>query len=247
MRIESEIADAIEKRVRSEFDEIASKLTGPEREKMQEKLGQIREMVAKALPETGLRDITEYGRAVHAEMSALSSVGRTGATTRGATLFCTTFPCHTCAKHIAAAGISRVVFVEPYPKSKARDLHSDAIDLVGEALGESRKSDLTATVAEERTRFEPFLGVGPRRYFDLFSMRLGTGRSVKRKHDNGDALKFDPSIATPRIPLATTTYLDEEIEAAGIVEDARSYLKQRTLDEKKSSNRSELAERKVTK
>jgi deoxycytidylate deaminase len=221
MRIEGEIADVIEKRVRSEFGEIASTLGVGERAKLEEKLAQVRGMIEGALPKTGLRDITEYGRAVHAEMSALLSVGRIGATTRKATLFCTTFPCHACAKHIAAAGIERVVFVEPYPKSKARDLHADAIELVGETLTDTRKSDLTASLTSERTRFEPFLGVGPRRYFDLFSVRLGTGRSMKRKEDSGDALKFEPSEATPRIPLATTTYLEEEIEAAGALEDAR--------------------------
>lgn len=113
-----------------------------------------------------------------------------------------------------------MVFVEPYPKSKARDLHADAIELIGESLEENRKSALTASLASDRTRFEPFLGVGPRRYFDLFSMRLGAGQSMKRKDDNGDALKFEPSGATPRIPLATTTYLEEEIEAAGSVEVA---------------------------
>jgi cytidine deaminase len=158
-------------------------------------------------------------------MSALTSVARTGATTRGSTLFCTTFPCHSCAKHLAAAGIARVVFVEPYPKSKARDLHADAIELVGETLEGVRMSALTASVATARTRFEPFLGVGPRRYFDLFSMRLGTGRSMARKDDQGDALKFEPSEATPRIPLATTTYLEEEIEAAGFVEDAKQLMR----------------------
>jgi len=71
------------------------------------------------LKNTGIFDITEYRRAVHAEMEALLSCARSGVSPRQGTLYSTTFPCHNCAKHIIAAGLSRVVFVEPYPKSLA--------------------------------------------------------------------------------------------------------------------------------
>jgi deoxycytidylate deaminase len=60
-------------------------------------------------------------------MEALMSCARRGITSIGATVYCTTFPCHNCAKHIVAAGIARVVFVEPYSKSKALDFHDDSI------------------------------------------------------------------------------------------------------------------------
>ena len=221
LRIEGEIAELIERYVRVEFADLEEALDAEPKKKLTDKLAQIRRLVSKALPKTSLRDITEYGRAVHAEMSALTSAARSGAPVRAATLYCTTFPCHTCAKHLAAAGIARIVFVEPYPKSKARDLHADAIVLVGESADKSALSELTASLATRRTRFEPFLGVGPRRYFDLFSMKLGTGRSIQRKDELGNALAFDPGKASPRIPLATTTYLEEEIEAAGVLEDAK--------------------------
>lgn len=46
---------------------------------------------------------------------------------REATLYSTTYPCHGCAKHIVAAGISEVVYYEPYPKSRALALHDDSI------------------------------------------------------------------------------------------------------------------------
>jgi deoxycytidylate deaminase len=45
-----------------------------------------------ALEESPIGDITEYGRIVHAEMEALLSCARSHASTRGATLYCTTFP-----------------------------------------------------------------------------------------------------------------------------------------------------------
>jgi deoxycytidylate deaminase len=221
LKIEGEIADLVEKHVRAEFKELEDALDGERRKKLTEKLAQVRRLVSIELSKTSLRDITEYGRAVHAEMSALMSAARIGASVRGGILYCTTFPCHTCAKHLAAAGIARVVFVEPYPKSKAGDLHGDAITLVGESADQNPLSQRTASLRAPRTRFEPFLGVGPRRYFDLFSMKLGTGRSIARKDDSGNVLAFTPGKASPRVPLATTTYLEEEIEAAGILQDAK--------------------------
>jgi deoxycytidylate deaminase len=42
-------------------------------------------------------DILEFGRVIHAEMSAISDAARLGRATKDATLFCTTFPCHICA------------------------------------------------------------------------------------------------------------------------------------------------------
>jgi deoxycytidylate deaminase len=58
-----------------------------------------------ALESSRVRDITEFGRVVHAEMEALLCCARNHLSTRGGVLFCTTFPCHNCAKHIVAAGI----------------------------------------------------------------------------------------------------------------------------------------------
>ena len=60
-------------------------------------------------------------------MEELLFCARNTVDTRRATLYTTTFPCHNCAKHIIAAGIARVVYVEPYPKSKAMEFHGDAL------------------------------------------------------------------------------------------------------------------------
>jgi len=107
-------------------------------------------------------------------MAALLACARAGVSPAGGTLFCTTFPCHNCTKHIVDAGLSKVVYVEPYPKSKARDLHDDAIVLVDE-LSDPLDED------DARVRFEIFVGVGARRFVDLFSLTLGSGRRVRRK------------------------------------------------------------------
>ena len=79
------------------------------------------------LKKATLMGITEYGRMVHAEMAALMQAARLGIPVEGAILFSTTFPCHNCTKHIVAAGIKRLTFIEPYPKSRASELHGDSI------------------------------------------------------------------------------------------------------------------------
>lgn len=70
----------------------------------------------KQIKDSQLMDILEFGRVIHAEMSAISDAARLGRATQDAILFSTTFPCHMCAKHVVASGIRRVVFLEPYPK-----------------------------------------------------------------------------------------------------------------------------------
>lgn len=144
---------------------------------------------------TGLRDITEFGRAVHAEMEALLACARTGRSPRGATLYTTTFPCHNCCRHIIAAGIEKVYFVEPYPKSKAGTLHNDAISIDEPQAG--------------KIPFLPFIGVAPRRYFDFFSMTLSLGHSIERKRD-GVAAKWTPAEASVRVPMQPNSYLERE-------------------------------------
>ncbi len=144
-----------------------------------------------------LFDITEYGRAVHAEMEALLCCSRNGVATRGCLLYTTTFPCHNCAKHLVAAGIEKVVYVEPYPKSLAKGLHFDAIAI-----------DPTQEV-DGKVRFEPFIGVGARRYVDLFSTGWSTGYPVKRK-DAGKTVTWDRATAQPRVPMSPLSYSDRE-------------------------------------
>ena len=59
-----------------------------------------------------------------------------------------------CAKHIIDAGLTRVVYIEPYAKSKALEFHDDSIIPPEEESAED----------DHRVRFEPFSGIGPRRF-----------------------------------------------------------------------------------
>ena len=130
----------------------------------------------KLLANSRLMDISEYGRAVHAEMDALLACARNGVRTVDATVFTTTFPCHNCTRHIIASGIKRVVYIEPYPKSMSSKLHKDAIELPGTRVFKRRDG-------RKRIPFEPFVGVGPRRFYDLFSIRMSCGYPIQRKSD----------------------------------------------------------------
>jgi cytidine deaminase len=128
-------------------------------------------------------DLLEFGRIVHAEMSALSDAARKGISVAGATLYCTTFPCHLCAKLIVAAGIRNVIYLEPYPKSYASELHGDAISVDSEPR-------------LDRVAFNAFLGVSPVRYRDLFER----GR---RKDKAGIAVRWQ--VGSPR-PVINALY-----------------------------------------
>jgi deoxycytidylate deaminase len=105
-------------------------------------------------------ELIAYGRTVHAEMDAITTAARLGVSVRGASLYTTTFPCHECGRHIVAAGIREVVFVEPYPKSRVRQLHADAVQLL---------DDSTLHREKNKVCFRPFVGIAARRLPELFS------------------------------------------------------------------------------
>jgi deoxycytidylate deaminase len=147
------------------------------------------ETLREALLETSLGDLTEFGRAVHAEMAALLDAANHGVSVNGCTVFTTTFPCHNCARHIIAAGIRRVVYVAPYAKSKAWELHRDGIE-VAEADPDPNK-----------VQFQPFVGVAPRRYLELFDAdwrersEEHLGRTNK---DTGEVAQGQTRVGRPR-------------------------------------------------
>ena len=111
------------------------------------------------LHRSDVRNLIEFSRAVHAEMEAIISVARNGkAGLVGGTLYSTTFPCHSCARHIVAAGIRRVIYIEPYTKSLALNLHEDTISI--------NEAD-----AAKKVVFLQYEGVAPRNMIRLFKDR----------------------------------------------------------------------------
>lgn len=163
----------------------------------------------RGLRKAGFFDITEFGRSVHAEMAALLACARMGSSPRGTSVYATTFPCHNCARHIIASGVRKVVYVEPYAKSKAPTLHKDAISIDKEWGA--------------KTPFLPFIGVGPRRYFDLFSLRLSTGYPIKRKEKDGKLVEWKRSRAVLRMQMQPTSYQRRELLAFKTLEGLLSF------------------------
>lgn len=151
----------------------------------------LQENPGSLLRKAQVMNLIEFGRAVHAEMAALIDAARRGVSVKNATLYCTTFPCHLCARHIVAAGIRRVVYIEPYPKSLATQLYPDSIAV---------ESGLHS---EHQVLFEPFVGVAPRQYMNLFSM-------LERKDSGGSVISVNRQVATPRCQSSVPTYMRNE-------------------------------------
>ncbi|MEI6560045.1 MAG: anti-phage dCTP deaminase [Rhodospirillaceae bacterium] len=139
--------------------------------------------IVEAISGSEIDSLIEYSRSIHAEMEAILSVARNGRHSLvGATLYTTVYPCHNCARHIVAAGIADVFYIEPYKKSLAIDLHDDSI---------------TENHADEsRVRFRQYDGVAPRNFLRLFQPEADR----KRK---GNLYREPRASALPvfRIPL----------------------------------------------
>ncbi|VAW57653.1 deoxycytidylate deaminase-related protein [hydrothermal vent metagenome] len=122
-------------------------------------IGKTNKIADKIKDNSRLKDLIEFSRSVHAEMDAIISVAREGgASIQGSALFTTTFPCHNCARHIIASGIETVVYIEPYEKSLALQLHGDDI-----SYDPSETENKTNKVI-----FLHFEGVSPRQYMSFF-------------------------------------------------------------------------------
>jgi len=161
-----------------------------------------RERWKKALKGTTLARLLEYSRAVHAEMDALLTAARLGKSTINTKLFVTTFPCHYCARHIVSAGVDEVQFIEPYPKSRAFDLHGDAIEKLASQWRQQRNSGKPPKVL-----FRPFTGVAPRLYARAFL------KNRELKNDLGNLDVSEPAW-TPDLLQASYLELEKKLEGS---------------------------------
>ncbi|WP_080434769.1 anti-phage dCTP deaminase [Burkholderia ubonensis] len=141
------------------------------------------------LKNSKLFDVIEFGRAVHAEMAAITQAAKNGIPLSGNRLFCTTFPCHICARHILSSGLSEVVFIEPYDKSRTAELYDDSISIEPSELPRNKVS------------FRAFSGVAPRRYMELFTM------TTDRKNAKGQILDRDEIAKQPKLKRFVLTYI----------------------------------------
>jgi len=151
-----------------------------------------------------LKNLIEFSRAIHAEMHAILNAGRVaGDKIVDGKLFVTTYPCHSCARHIIAAGISEIYYIEPYRKSLAIKLHGDAIS--------------ESETEKDKVRLLLFDGVAPGRYLDLFKVRPDS-----RKKD-GMLIKTPLKESMPRLEKSMQAF--PELESMVI----RSLTKQKLI------------------
>ena len=121
--------------------------------------------------------------------TTISEAARRGIALKNGRLFCTTFPCHICARHIVASGIGEVIFVEPYEKSRTGELYADSVSVEPPELSTGKAN------------FRAFVGVAPRRYIDFFQM------TQARKTAEGKILDMDDIAEGPKIKRIVLTYL----------------------------------------
>lgn len=153
------------------------------------------ELYKPILKEAQVMRLNEFGRTVHAEMTAITQAACGQGGLRGATLYTTTFPCHECSRHILSTGIARVVYVEPYPKSYAREQHGDAIKLDA------------VKPTDTMSAFGAFVGIAPRRYSEIFSMST---KELDRKDEAGKKVDWDRRKSRPYVPEPPVGYIERE-------------------------------------
>lgn len=134
------------------------------------------------LRDSRLMNLIEFMRPVHAEMAALMDAARYGRPVQGTIVFVTTFPCHECARHLISAGVSRVAYIDPYPKSLASELYGDSMEMEGTATSGTGR----------RIAFVPFVGIAPRKYLSFFELR------GERKSKDGSTVPWEPGKVEPK-------------------------------------------------
>jgi len=173
-----------------------------------------KEKLAIELRSTPIGQLLEFSRAVHAEMDALLSAVREGVSVVGARMFVTTFPCHYCARHLVAAGIDEVQYIEPYPKSQAIDLHYDSIE--GEKkpswIAPSKVTGKENPPVRKRVLFRPFSGVAPKLYSKVFTKDRDLKNKITGKMEVAEPEWGDSWVVMSKSYFELETKLTEEQE-----------------------------------
>jgi deoxycytidylate deaminase len=140
-------------------------------------------------------DLLEFGRVAHAEMAAICTAARRGTAIRDTIMYSTTYPCHECTRLIIAAGIRKVVYIDPYPKSQVQEMFRDEVS-------EGPCADQGTVV------FEPFEGVAPRLFQQVFQMPPRPRDRVTGRYGVWDGTASQPrllvdSVIPPLRPMET--------------------------------------------
>ena len=157
--------------------------------------GELAPAVLESVGRSEIADLIEYSRSIHAEMEAILSVAREGKHSLvGATLYTNTYPCHNCARHIVAAGIVNVVYIQPYMKSLATKLHADVVTEIPDKVG--------------MAVFRQFDGIAPRNFIRLF-------KPAAPRKMGGRISRTERANAVPifRVPLDARSHYEDKVIA----------------------------------
>jgi dCMP deaminase len=86
----------------------------------------------------------ELCRGLHAEQNAIIQAAYHGVSVKGAKLYCTTQPCSICIKMIINAGITEVIYMEPYQDKLAIELVEQS-DLIFRQVEIDRQHSINGT------------------------------------------------------------------------------------------------------
>lgn len=161
-------------------------------------------------------DAIEYSRTIHAEASLIANAASRGVSLTDATLYVTTFPCHECTRLIIQAGIGRVVFVEPYPKSLAAELYPQQIHYEDADVHRSSPHHL-------QVRYEPFVGIAPGRFNEIFSFEARKATDMGEGNPNleGKVAAWPPPDGYHPRESVVSIFLSQR-EAIAAMEDLES-------------------------
>jgi hypothetical protein len=87
--------------------------------------------------------------------------------------------------------LRRVVYIEPYPKSYAANLHPDAISI-------------TNKNCSDKVIFSPFIGISPYRYREIFERD-------KRKDSSGEFVDWVGGDMRPIVKYNIANWLENEV------------------------------------
>lgn len=218
-KLAKNIESVIERELRSTINELLASAKSSGEKELLEKLNTeyLSEKISKsAYDDTRLGGLIEFSRSIHAEMDAIVSLAlKGGGVTEGASLFTYTFPCHNCARHIIAAGIKTVYYLEPYEKSLATQLHGDAISVDGQSGGMGE-----GLASSNRVAFIHFEGVAPRQYLNMF-----TPAGERKNSQTGKAVKINVRVAEKKVAEYLDDYREYELKVVQHFETVVTSLK----------------------
>jgi deoxycytidylate deaminase len=182
-------------------DELASLLTkntpdGAAAFVSTDRLDELKQFVRK---NSRLANIIEFSRSIHAEMHAILNALKTKEDIASGRVYVATYPCHNCARHIVAAGLSEVIYIEPYRKSLATKLHQDSI-----SENESEKG--------KKVILQQYQGVAPSRFLTIFKQsqeRKEGGKKIKNVRAFAEAKNRLTLEAIPRLEALVLEDLKE--------------------------------------